>query len=374
MTIRRPGRGRGSPAQAVAIVPADPRRVLDGSLDPAILAIRSALAGHRRRLWFRRIVRRSWIALAVVAVSEALLWMVARIIPLESASLVAVGLPVLAAVGLLVAAVMARPSIGETALAVDGEGGLGDRISSALELAVAFPASAGPHDELEPGADVTNGPVDEATERDRSVRRQRGDALAAVRLAPALFKPRFSRAPAVVTLAAILVLVPVLVLPNPQDAVIAQQRDVREAADRQAERLDKLADELAVKGQTPEDPRTKLAQELRDLARKLRERPTELATNLRQLASVESDVRARLDPSTEQKASALTSLSRALSRAATGDPQANRDGDPKKTQEDLDRLAEKLEALTPEEQAELAKQLAEMGATASEQTVERRRP
>ncbi|MEX2184630.1 MAG: hypothetical protein WEC14_09295, partial [Chloroflexota bacterium] len=126
------------------IVPADPRAVLTGPLDPALLAIRSSLATHRRRLWTRRIVRRVWIAAAVVAVAEAALWTVARFVALESAPLAAAAIPMVAALGLLVAAVHARPTIGETALAVDMEGGLGDRVSSALELAVGFPASAGP--------------------------------------------------------------------------------------------------------------------------------------------------------------------------------------------------------------------------------------
>ena len=164
-----------------------------------------------------------------------------------------------------------------------------------------------------------------------------------------MFKPRFSRQPALVALAAVALLVPVLGLPNPQDAVIAQQRDVRAAADRQADRLDELADELETKGRTTDDPRTQLAEELRELARQLRERPDELAVNLRQIGAVESDIRARIDPATEQRASAMTSLSRSLSRAATGNPDANRDGDPDKTREDLDDLADKLDEMTPEE-------------------------
>ena len=81
---------------------------------------------------------------------------------------------------------------------------------------------------------------------------------------------------------------PVLALPNPQDAVIAQQRDVREAADRQAERLEELARDLETKGDKADDPRRQLAEELRELARQLRERPGDLAANLRQLGAVEN--------------------------------------------------------------------------------------
>ena len=60
------------------------------------------------------------------------------------APVIGAAIPVVIALALLVAAVRCRPSLGEAALAVDAEAGLGDRVSSALELAVAFPASAGP--------------------------------------------------------------------------------------------------------------------------------------------------------------------------------------------------------------------------------------
>ena len=170
MTVRsRAGfLGRRDGARAIvpaAVVPADPRTVLSGPLDPTLLTLRGALASHRRRLWLRRIVRRSWIALAVLAIAEAALWTVARFVPFEAAPIIGLAMPVVVAVGLLVAAVSARPSIGETALAVDAEGGLGDRVSSALELAVGFPASATPAEGLDLG-DVTGTRRDDAAETD----------------------------------------------------------------------------------------------------------------------------------------------------------------------------------------------------------------
>ncbi|HEY4632824.1 MAG TPA: hypothetical protein VIH00_02820, partial [Candidatus Limnocylindrales bacterium] len=322
------------------IVPADPRAVLDGPVDPTLLAIASSLAARRRHLWLRRIVRRAWIALAVIAVAEAALWTVARFVPLESAPLLGAAIPVAVALGLLLVSVRVRPSLGETALAVDAEGGLGDRVSSALELAVGFPDSATPPDPSAVDIDDEPPATDDEADATRFIRRQRRDALSALRAAPPLFKPRFSRSPAVAALAAGLLLVPVLALPNPQDAVIAQQRDVREAAERQADRLDELAEDLENKGADADDPRTQLSEELRELARQLRERPDQLAVNLAQIGSVESRTRARIDPATEQRASALTSLARSLSRTATGDDEANRDGDPEQAREDLDGLAD----------------------------------
>ena len=135
---RWPSRRRSAGERVV--VPPDPRAALDGPLDPSLQSIRAALAGHRNRLWLRRIVRRTWIALAAIAIAEAVLWTMARFIPIEAAPVVAAAIPIVVALILVVAIVRARPSLGEAAIAVDVEGGLGDRVSSAMELAVAYPA------------------------------------------------------------------------------------------------------------------------------------------------------------------------------------------------------------------------------------------
>ena len=237
-----------------AVIPPDPRQHLAGPIDPALDAVRASLAPHRRRLWLRRLVRRAWIALAGIASAELVLWTIARFVPLEAAPVIGAGIPVVGVLALLAAVVLARPSLGETALAVDAEGGLGDRVSSALELAVGFPASATPLADDTVLDTPNEGPFDEAVESDRFVRRQRRDALAALRVVPTLFKPRLSRAPALAALVATALLAPVLLLPNPQDAVIAQQRDVREAADRQADRLEELAEDLEFEGRRSRGP------------------------------------------------------------------------------------------------------------------------
>ena len=305
------------PVERAVIVPPDPRPIVEGPLDPALQAIRAGLAPHRRRLWLRRIVRRGWIALAAIVGAEVVLWTVARFIPLEAAPILGVAIPVLGLVALLVAVVRARPALGETALAVDAEGVLGDRVSSALELAAAFPAAAGPSTEP---ADVDASdmpPGDDAAEAERFVRRQRRDALAALRIVPPnLFRPRFSQAPALTAFVAALALVAVLVIPNPQDAVIATNQQVREEANRQAERIEEIAEELESEGRNADDPRSQLAEELRELVRQLRDRPAELDDNLARIAATESRVRAQLDPANEQRAASLTSLSRSLSRAS----------------------------------------------------------
>jgi len=90
--------------------------------------------------------RRAWIALAVGASAEAILFGLARLVPIEVLPSIAVAIAIVALGGWLASAVRARPSIGETAIALDTEARLGDRVSSALSLAAAFPALAGPVD------------------------------------------------------------------------------------------------------------------------------------------------------------------------------------------------------------------------------------
>ncbi len=342
----------------------DPRAVLSGPLDPALLAIRADLQPHRRRLWLRRIVRRAWLVAGAVLAAEVAVFTLARIIPVELLPTIAAAIPVLGLVGLVWLAGRARPTLGETALAIDAEAHLGDRVASALALAVSFPELAAPATET-PSRD--DDPADESLQTERFVRRQRADAAASIRLAPSnLFRPRTSRTPAAIALVGALLLVPLVLLPNSQDAAIAQAQNVREEAKKQADRIDEIAKDLEAKGANPEDPRTRLAQELRDLARQLRERPEDLKLNLAKVSSAETIARSQLDPANEQRASSLASLSRSLSRAATGQPNANKDGNPKEAAEDLKELGDKLEELTPAERKELAAALAELQSAASQ--------
>ena len=138
----RAGQAAGSPTDPVPFVPTDPALLGVADLDPALAQLRGGLAAHRRRLWLRRGVRRAWYVLAAVAVIELVLVVAQRIWPLEGAPLIAVAVPVLGLLALLVLVVRARPSLGETALAVDAESGSGDAIASALAFAGTMPETA----------------------------------------------------------------------------------------------------------------------------------------------------------------------------------------------------------------------------------------
>ena len=231
---------------------------------------------------------------------------------------------------------------------------------------MAVPSSAGPGED-DPHEPEPAAAFDETAETDRFVRRQRRDALAAIRVVPGgLFRPRLSRQPALIAVVALALIVPAVVLPRPQDAVIAQQQQVR-AGRRTPGREDRSRGRGAwCEGPRPERPAdARWPRSSATWRASCASTPTTSDVNLAKLGSIENDVRAQVDPANEQRAASLTSLSRSLSSAATGKPDANRDGDPEKAKQDLADLADKLDTLTPDQRRELAEQLAGMEASAS---------
>ena len=264
------------PVRDAVVAPPDPRS-LGTPIDPLLESIRADLRPHLRRLWARRIVRRAWLVAGAVLVAEVALFAIGRIVPIEVLSALALAIPIVGLVILVGLAAAARPRIGETALAVDAEGHLGDRVSSALELAVAFPDYAGPRVDESPALSADDGGRRDAPRPSGSSGASGATRASSLRIAPpGLFRPRFSRRPAAVALVASLLLVPVrrCCRTRRTPSIAQQPAGPRRGRTQQAERIDEhRARTSRRRAQDPNDPRTRLAQELRDLARQLRDRP-----------------------------------------------------------------------------------------------------
>ena len=309
------------------VVPADPRVAVGGPARPgAARGPRGASAPHRRRLCG---CGASSAGLdrpgAVVMVAELVLWTVARFVPLEWAPLVGAAIPIVGALALLVAGRpraadrWARPPSRSTPRHASA---IASRARSSSPSR--FPASAGP-----------------ARRRDRRRRSRTADSTTPAETRPVRPPPaarrarvacgrrratcsgRASRGDRPRSRSS-----PLLAAgpgrcscPNPQDAVIAQQRQVREAADapgRAARRARRRARDARAPTPTirgPGSPRS-CATSPGSCASS----PDQLDVNLARLGSIESDVRAQLDPANEQRAAvADVAEPRAVAR---GDRQA----------------------------------------------------
>ena len=129
--------------------------------------------------------------------------------------------------------------------------------------------------------------------------------------------------------------------PNPQDDLLQQRRAAREAAERVAERIEDVADEVGEENVDNPDPRREeLERQLRELARQLREQGDDREATLARIGSVQEQLSRMTDPQASEQDAALTQLARATSQAATGDEEANPDGEPEEAARDLEELAE----------------------------------
>ena len=240
--------------------------------------------------------------------------------------------------GLVVAVALARPSLGETALAARRRGGA---CRSPRERAGLRRRDGRGAARSALGEAAAHGP--DAAAHAAFVERQREDAVRVLATVPsATFRPRIARRAALLAAVAALLVLPLVLIPNGMDERIARDRAVREESTQTAERIDRSPRSSSAGDAPPDDPRSRLAQELRDLAAELRTDPGALDTNLARLGGVEASVREQLDPANEERAAALAALNRGLSRAATGDAKANAGGDPEKAAADLDRAADGL--------------------------------
>ena len=375
MRLPTPLPARGGPAAGdrpvrdAVVAPPDPRLARDGPLDPVLEAIRAGLRPHRRRLWLRRIVRRAWLVAGAVLVAE--------VGPVRARAPRADRDPAAARArdpdrrprrprrprgARRGRASARRPS------RVDAEAHLGDRVASALALAAAFPDYAGPRRRPTSPTTSADDGGDETREAEAFVRRQRADAASGrSRIAPPTCSGRASRAgPRRPCSSRRSCSSPLVLLPNPQDA--GDRPEPARSATRPTHRptgSTRSPRTSSRRAPNPNDPRTQLAQRAaRPRRASFDPTPTtSRRTSPARRASRPTSARSSI-PANEQRASSLTSLSRALSRAATGQPDANKDGDPKVTADDLKDLGEKLDQMTDQERRDLAAALAGLQSTA----------
>ena len=285
---------------------------------------RQRLDGLRRRLWWRRAVRSGLLVLAIALVAVALVQLLARAFPIEQARWIQAGILGVAAAAWAVDTGRRRPSLTDAARRADEELALKQRLGTALELAT--------HDGGDPLED-----------------RQIADARASLGTLDLrrAFRPRLDRRPVAVAVIGLALTLLLVAWPNPLDDIVNQQRASREAAERVAERVEEVADEVADENAESPDPRREeLERQLRELARQLREDGADREATLARIGSVQEELSRLADPESPQRDAALTQLARSASQAATGEEEANDQGDPEEAARDIEELADATPDLT----------------------------
>jgi len=254
-TLRLPRRLRGLVPRSTApatpeFVPADPA-TLGVPLDPALGELRAMVARHGARLWLRRSVRRAWYVLAAVTVAGLNLAVMQRLFrsstrrwsrPRSRSSACCV----------LALVVRARRPWGRPR----GAGRrrrTGDRVASRNGLRG---GDAGVPDRMPPPTRrVTPSPSARPSTSSQAEAASSGGSggMRSPRRGAwsRAFRPRLASVPALVALAAGVLVLPAVLLPNPQDAVIAQNRQVREEASARRSRIDDVAKDLEAAAPTP---------------------------------------------------------------------------------------------------------------------------
>jgi hypothetical protein len=150
------------------------------------------------------------------------------------------------------------------------------------------------------------------------VKLQREDALFKIRVIdprralPLIWHMRSLLVSACLTLGLALL----VILPNPMDAIIAQRVAIAQAAEEQAETIDRLREEIAESEELSPELQEELMRRLAELADQLRNNQGDLAEALADLSRLEEALRAQLDPQASLRQATLEALAAQLQTLA----------------------------------------------------------
>ena len=309
--------------------------------------LQARLRVFRRRLRLRdgveRMQRTLWIALA----ASVFILLLGRTVPVPH---LAAGALAPAFVWLCAVAgySLLRPlPLDRVARRMDAELGLKERLGTAVEIG---------EQGASPAAASANRPPSNLPAR------QFADALAAARAVdPRRGLPlHLLRRPMLAAAALLALALALAYLPNPMDAVLAERAAVEQAAEAEAERVGKIAEQVENSGLSPEK-QAELLRQLDELARQLRENPGDREQALADLSTLEAELRRQIDPGAATRQAMLDAITAQLQALAQSESAS-----PPDTAAALEQLAASLDSMTAEEQQSLAAALSQMAAQASQ--------
>ena len=302
---------------------------------PTAGTLQRVLAPWRRRIWVQKVFFWGIRGLLAGLCLACLVLLVSRIIPWAQAPHWALGLGIAFPLLGIALALWLRPTFTTTAQNVDQRLALHDRIGTAWELREQTSILAG---------------------------LQRRDALKKLQAhtPTRTISLRLQRATSITLIVLLLLLVPLIFVPNPMTAILKQQAAMQTQIAKQVNNIEKLKQVIAQEPSITQDQKQKIDQVLSKLQNKLQQakNPTEAQQAL-------SEAQAKLDQLRDPQAAnknqarssagdALKSSSNANARAA-GNALSNNDS--KSLKQALQDLAKQAKSMTPEQRKQLAQDM-----------------
>lgn len=193
---------------------------------------------------------------------------------------------------------------------------------------------------------------------------QLADALSvAQRLTPAMLPWHIPRRPLWGAGGLLVVTLLLAVLPNPMDAILAQQAAIRAAAQKQAGAVEEARRELEKSTEPTAEERAEALRALAELMKELSANPGDLEQALADLAAAQAQLRQLQDPQAAARQNAAAQLAAQLTALARGETQQSTDLN--EAASALTELAAALGAMDAAGQADLAQALESMAGQAA---------
>jgi hypothetical protein len=304
----------------------------------------AALRPWQSRLAVQQVMRWTTTGLAVGLVLAGLILMVSRLTPWATVSYWASGTTLVCFVLALGAALWYRPSLHDTAHAIDVRLDLYDRLSTAWELR------------------QTASPLSNLQRRDALQQLGKHTPASAISL-------RLRRSTLLFFLFLIVALALLILLPNPMTALVQQQAAFQARVAKQVAAIDRTRRDLVQQVTTPTAQRAQVDAILRDLEAKLQQ-----AKNNTQAQQAIAQAQAKLDqlrnPSASSRLQARVAASASLQNSNSANlrmiGQALGTGDSKGLAKALQSLASQVNTLSPAQRSQLAQQIEKAANQASQ--------
>jgi hypothetical protein len=289
----------------------------------------------RRRLWIQQLLNWTENAVIIGIICVCFLLLISRFIPWANVSYWAFGIAIVFLLCAIGAALRYRPSFARSAHVIDTQLALHDRLSTAWELR------------------DNSAPISVLQRRDALGQLSKHTPATTISLRPGRIRLLSFGIAAIV-------LVWLLLIPNPMNAVLQQQAAFQARLNRQIAAINQARAVIDNQTAISAQERAVIDKILRDALAHLQQSSSEEQAQ-QSLAQAQSKLNQLRDPQASQKAQARANASSALQNSSNANlsnaGKALATGDNKALDSSLQNLASQLNTMTPAQRAQLAQQI-----------------